>query len=72
GTDGTYTVTDGVYTVYTQYGVATLNPDGSYMFTAKADAGLTSGQSASVGFGYTIRDSEGDSADAHLTITING
>ncbi|MBM6895739.1 hypothetical protein, partial [Desulfovibrio piger] len=36
------------------------------------DAGLTSGQSASVGFGYTIRDSEGDSADAHLTITING
>ncbi|MBM6895729.1 VCBS domain-containing protein, partial [Desulfovibrio piger] len=72
GTDGTYTVTDGVYTVYTQYGVATLNPDGSYMFTAKADAGLTSGESASVGFGYTIKDSDGDSAAAHLTITING
>ena len=71
GTDGTYTVTDGVYTVYTQYGVATLNPDGSYMFTAKADAGLTSGESASVGFGYTIKDS-GDSAAANLTITING
>ena len=72
GTDGTYTVTDGVYTVYTQYGVATLNPDGSYMFTAKADAGLTSGESASVGFGYTIKDSDGDSAAANLTITING
>ena len=72
GTDGTYTVTDGVYTVYTQYGVATLNPDGSYMFTAKADAGLTSGESASVGFGYTIKDSDGDSAAANLTITISG
>ena len=72
GTDGTYTVTDGVYTVYTQYGVATLNPDGSYTFTAKADADLSSGESASVEFGYTIKDSDGDSAAAKLTITING
>lgn len=70
--DGTYTVTDGVYTVYTQYGVARLNPDGSYTFTAKADAGLEPGNSANVEFGYTIKDSDGDSADAELTITIKG
>lgn len=70
--DGTYTVTDGVYTVYTQYGVARLNPDGSYTFTAKADAGLPPNDSASVEFGYTITDNDGDSADAKLTITING
>ena len=70
--DGTYTVTDGVYTVYTQYGVATLHPDGSYTFAAKENAKLNPGDSAKVELGYTITDSDGDSADAKLTITING
>ena len=71
--EGTYTQNaDGTYTVYTEYGTAILNPNGSYTFKAKADAGLENGENKTVSFGYTIKDSEGDSASAKLEITING
>ena len=64
--------TDGTYTVYTQYGTAILNPDGTYSFEAKADAGLENNQFGTVSFGYTITDSDGDNASAKLDITISG
>ncbi|MFC5695699.1 retention module-containing protein [Pseudomonas sp. GCM10022186] len=62
--------------VNTDFGVVTLNPDGSFDFElARAIPllrALDEDQRVDLSFGYTIEDSNGDQSSATLTITIVG
>jgi len=55
-------------TVTTALGTLTLNPDGSYSYVAKPDAG---GDGVTDVFTYTVRDADGDETTATLTIAIS-
>ncbi|WOK38139.1 Ig-like domain-containing protein [Sphingomonas sp. C3-2] len=58
----------GNYVLSGQYGVLTLNKDGSYSYKANANA-VTSNSVDK--FTYTIRDGDGDTTTATLTINVN-
>ncbi len=60
------TATAGVFTVNGQYGVLTINEDGSYSYARNAG---TPGGVSDV-FTYTLTDGDGDSDTATLTISI--
>ncbi len=68
--------TNGSRQVNTDFGVLTLNPDGSFDFElARAIPllrALDEDQRVDLSFGYTIEDSNGDQSSATLTITIVG
>ena len=59
-----------------QYGKLTLNGDGTYSYALNTNnaavKALNDGQKLTDTFTYTVKDSDGDSSTAHLTITING
>ena len=58
------------------YGTLIFNSDGSYTYeldnSNPSVQALTSGNSMSESFTYTLSDNDGDSSSAELTITING
>ncbi|PIE44305.1 MAG: hypothetical protein CSA50_00855, partial [Gammaproteobacteria bacterium] len=62
--------------INTQYGTLTLNPDGSYNYTADtsipAVSGLNDGQTLTDTITYTVADGNGGTATETLTITIDG
>ncbi|MFA7383998.1 MAG: DUF5801 repeats-in-toxin domain-containing protein [Desulfurivibrionaceae bacterium] len=66
---------DGV-TLTGSYGALTLNADGSYSYALNnsnaAVQALNNGQTLNDAFTYTMKDTDGDSGTATLTITING
>jgi VCBS repeat-containing protein len=63
-------------TITGSYGTLTLNSDGTYTYALDNTNGdvqaLNDGQSLTETFNYTISDSDGDSSNADLVITING
>lgn len=61
---------DGNYQVNGQYGVLTLNADGSYTYTLTADV-LSVPDGAVEHFVYTIEDFDGDRTSASLDITLD-
>ncbi|MCL6268387.1 VCBS domain-containing protein [Sansalvadorimonas sp. 2012CJ34-2] len=70
------TVTSGGTTVQTEFGEINIKSDGSYSYTLnntneQVDS-LTSGQTANDRFVYTTVDNNGDTAQAVLTVHING
>ncbi|MGL5632396.1 MAG: retention module-containing protein, partial [Azovibrio sp.] len=60
----TYSVGAGGTSVVGKYGVLTINPDGSYSYTRKGLMGSNDVDQ----FTYTIRDADGDAANAQLNI----
>ena len=56
------------------YGTLHLNLDGTYTYNLNTAAvqGLDVGEHVTDTFSYTIKDADGDTSLAHLTITING
>lgn len=54
------------------YGTLTLNADGTYTYTLNAGVDVPKGESVTEEFTYTIKDADGDTSEATLTITIKG
>ncbi len=74
GTNSPVTVTTGGATVAGAFGSLTINPDGTYTYAVDqvlAD-GLSSSDSVTEVFSYTIEDTDGNSATATLTVNVNG
>ena len=61
---------DGSLTVKTEYGEVLLKADGSYEYKLTSD--VPNGKTVTDTFKYTITDSDGDTANATLTISTNG
>ncbi len=59
---------DGNYTVETDLGVLTINQDGTYSYASKPNS---TNADTSDTFVYTVRDGDGDEAEASLTIGID-
>ena len=53
-------------------GTVTLNADGSYSYDPSGDQGLDDGESRTITFRYVANDGDEDSAEATITITVNG
>ena len=55
-----------------KHGELTLNADGSYSYTLNAGVDVPKGETYTEEFSYTIKDADGDTSEATLTITIKG
>ncbi|WP_308598841.1 DUF5801 repeats-in-toxin domain-containing protein [uncultured Desulfovibrio sp.] len=54
------------------YGTLTLNADGTYTYQLNEGVDVPKGESVTEEFTYTIKDADGDTSEATLTITIKG
>ena len=54
------------------YGTLTLNADGTYTYPLTPGVDVPKGESVTEEFTYTIKDADGDTSEATLTITIKG
>ena len=54
------------------YGTLTLNADGTYTYQLTPGVDVPKGESVTEEFTYTIKDADGDTSEATLTITITG
>ena len=54
------------------YGTLTLNADGTYTYQLTPGVDVPKGESITEEFTYTIKDADGDTSEATLTITITG
>ena len=54
------------------YGTLTLNADGTYTYQLTPGVDVPKGESVTEEFTYTIKDADGDTSEATLTITIKG
>ena len=54
------------------YGTLTLNADGTYTYTLTPGVDVPNGETYTEEFSYTIKDADGDTSEATLTITIKG
>ena len=54
------------------YGTLTLNADGTYTYQLTPGVDVPKGESITEEFTYTIKDADGDTSEATLTITIKG
>lgn len=54
------------------YGTLTLNADGTYTYTLTPGVDVPNGETYTEEFSYTIKDADGDTSEATLTITITG
>ncbi|UFQ96574.1 retention module-containing protein [Pseudomonas wenzhouensis] len=65
---------DGTHTLVTDFGTFTGRADGTYKFEVSREArdNMDVGQVENLKFSYTIRDSDGDTSTADVTITLKG
>ncbi|HTH78480.1 MAG TPA: VCBS domain-containing protein, partial [Ramlibacter sp.] len=70
---GTSSISSSGTTFYGDHGTLVLKSDGSYTYTPKTDdSSISSGQSASDTFHYTMQDTAGATSSSTLTITVYG
>ena len=55
-----------------KHGELTLNADGTYTYTLTPGVDVPNGETYTEEFSYTIKDADGDTSEATLTITIKG
>jgi T1SS-143 domain-containing protein len=65
-------INGGSVTLAGTYGTLTLYADGSYSYMPSADSGLAQGDIGNDKFTYTLKDADGDSGTATLTIAVTG